>query len=222
MDTTLSFEQTMDLLNIFTLGRNDRIEDSGRHWHAQYTKHPDHVKAVGRKPVRYFIDGSPLINDICQTWGECLETLSFGDKLQLLFQIADTLQHLEQANGATLNPYTEKAASVLTDIPIDAHQALFEGLMDDSGHPITRHIDGFESIDYLVERFGSHLQDLTPIDHYLLIKEAARHALFQVQDSEVIAIMADDIDEVCNRLDELYDDYNNGLYLMEAIAANLQ
>lgn len=212
----------MDLSRIFTLGRNDYIEDSGRQWHAHYYNYPDRIKAVGRKPVRFFIDGSTLIDDICETWGECLESLTFGDKLQLLFQVADTMQHLEQANGATLNPYTEEASSMLTDIPIDTHQALFEGLMDDSGHPITRHIEGFDSIDYLVERFGSHLQDLTPVDHYFLIKEAARYALNQVQDSEVIAIMADDIEEVCNRLGELYGDHNNGLYVMEAIAANLQ
>lgn len=212
----------MNLLNIFNFGNSGFIEDTDTQPQNRYYNYPDRVKAVGRKPIRYFIDGSPLIDDICQTWGECLETLTFGDKLQLLFQIAETLQNLEQANGATLNPYAEEASSVLTDIPIDAHQALFEGLMDDSGHPITKHIDGFDSIDYLTERFGSQLQDLTPIDHYLLIKEAARHALFQVQDSEVIAIMADDIEEVCNRLDELYGDYNNGLYLMEAIAANLQ
>lgn len=212
----------MNLLNIFNLGNSGFIEDTDSQPQNRYYNYPDRVKAVGRQPVRHFIDGSKLIDDLCETWGEYLETLTFGDKLQLLFQVADTLYGLEHANGATLNPDTEEASSILTDIPIDAYQALFQAFLDDSGCPISKHIDGFESIDYLVERFGSYLQDLTPIDHYLLIKEVARHALFQVQDSEVIAIMADDIEEVCLRLHELHGEYGNGLYLMQAIVANLQ
>ena len=220
--TQLSLSSAMNILRIFTLGRDDHTQDVGRHYDAHYSSHADGSPAVGRKPVRYFIDGVPLIDDICETCGECLEALTFGDKLHLIAHIAQTMQRLEEAQGAMLHPSVMEAASRLTDIPLDACQALLQGLMDDTGNPITRHIDGFDSIHYLVQSFGCHLEDLAPIDHYLLVKETAQYAQNHLHNGEVLTIVADDIEEVCQRLHELYGDYNNGLYVMEAIVANLQ
>ena len=63
--------------------------------HQQYEYYsqllPNVVKAVGRKEVRYIIDGSPLIDDTCSQFGECLEYLNRADKLQLMGAIAETL-----------------------------------------------------------------------------------------------------------------------------------
>ena len=184
---------------------------------------PNVVKAVGRKEVRYFIDGSPLIDDTCSQFGECLEYLNRADKLQLMGAIAETLYYLEVNQGKELNEFTEEAINhLIGDIPIDSYQALLGGLLDDSGSPITRYIDDFEAIDCMVEEFGQYLQDWDSIDHYRAVNRIAWAGAGILEgQGEPISICSEDVDECCNRLHELGSP-SDGLYLMQAINANLQ
>ena len=195
--------------------------------HEQYEYYsqllPNVEKAVGRKEVRYFIDGSELINDICNEWGECLTRLNRADKLQLMGAIAETLYYLELNKGVELNEVTSEAIShLINDIPVDSYQALLGGLLDDSGKPITYHIDGYEVIDCMVEEFGQYLQGLDDIDHYKALYRIswAGAGILEGQ-GEPISICSETVEETCNRLHELGSP-SDGLYLMQAINANLQ